>query len=481
MKKLFLIIIGFLIICFNANAGEIANTIDSMLFGSFGKVYIYKPAKVPDAVVIFVSGDGGWIEEVKSKTKFIVEQGALVIGIDIRHYFKNIKSLKSKCYYPAGDLEELSMAIQKKYKLNQYLKPILVGYSSGATLAYGALAQAPANTFKGVISLGFCPDIEIDKPLCGGTGLKYHTIKEGFSYYLEPSLKLTAPLIVIQGMTDQVCKYSEIKAYMDKLPMGELISLPTVGHGFSVTKNWLPQFITAYNKVIKEPSYAEKNASLNKSILTQQSVPLVTNLPLIIIPATVKENLPIAFFISGDGGWTSFDQSVCDKLAEKGMPVIGLDAQKYFWDEKTPKKTADEIAVVMEHYLHQLNKKSFVLMGYSFGACVAPFIANNFTDSLKDNLKGIYCFSPDEIGDFEIHISDMLSIGSSGKYDVTNEIKKIKSLNPVCIFGDEEDLETRKHFTAIGTRIKLLPGSHHYNDDYTSIAALILKDFLPEK
>ena len=53
-------------------------------------------------------------------------------------------------------------------------------------------------------------------------------------------------------------------------------------------------------------------------------------MPLTLIPAAINENLPLAFFISGDGGWTSFDQTVCEKLAEKGIPVVGLDAQKIF-------------------------------------------------------------------------------------------------------------------------------------------------------
>ncbi len=477
MKKGLLIIAGFLMLGIKVKA----EAVDSMYYGSFGKVYVYQPATVPDAVVLFVSGDGGWIDEVKSKTKFIVEKGGLVIGVDINNYLKNIKTSKVKCYYPAGDFEELSLTVQKKYKLKQYLKPILVGYSSGATLVYGALAQAPANTFKGAISLGFCPDIEIDKPLCNGSGLKNHTLIEGKSYYLEPGTKLTAPFIVLQGMIDQVCKLADIKKYMENILMGELVSLPNVGHGFAVTKNWLPQFLAAYTKILKEPGYVEKKSEQNKSLLFQQQVPLNNKLPLTLIQSSVKDDLPLAFFISGDGGWTSFDQTICEKLAEKGMPVVGLDAQKYFWNEKLPKEAADEISNAVEHYMQQWNKNSFILLGYSFGACVAPFIANNFSDSLKETLKEVYCFSPDETGDFEIHITDMLSLGTKDKYDVVNEIKKIKSLNPVCVFGNEEDLDIRKHFSATGVQVKLLPGSHHYNDDFNTVSAIIIKDFLPGK
>ena len=254
MNKIVILTLSIFICCFEA----FASAADTITVGAFGKVTIYKPKTAPNAVVLFVSGDGGWNSGVVDMAKNIVDQGALVAGIDIQHYFKAIKKQKVKCYYPAGDFEELSMILQKKLKMNQYLKPILVGYSSGATLVYGMLAQAPANTFSGAIALGFCPDIETDKTLCDGTGLTSHVLKEGKAYYLEKTDKLTAPFIVLQGTTDQVCNYADTKKYMDGLKQGKLISLSKVGHGFSVTKNWLPQFIEAYKEVLSTPNYAKQ-------------------------------------------------------------------------------------------------------------------------------------------------------------------------------------------------------------------------------
>ena len=46
------------------------------------------------------------------------------------------------------------------------LKPVLIGYSSGATIAYAALAQAGDTRFSGAMTLGFCPDLIIHKPFC---------------------------------------------------------------------------------------------------------------------------------------------------------------------------------------------------------------------------------------------------------------------------------------------------------------------------
>jgi type IV secretory pathway VirJ component len=337
------------------------------------------------------------------------------------------------------------------------------------------LAQAPANTFKGVLALGFCADLDINKTLCNGTGLNSHVLKEGKSYYFDKSEKLTAPFIVLQGMDDKVCSYKECENYMKGLPQSELVSLPKVGHGFGVAKNWLPQYIASYKKVLNAPSYIAKVEADNTILKSEHLSTLPGDLPLILIPASSSNNLPMAFVISGDGGWTSFDQSLSEHLAKKGISVVGLDAQKYFWNAKTPEETTTAVAKAIQYYMQQWNKKSFVLTGYSFGACIVPFIANRFSKDLKESLKGVYSLSPDETGDFEIHIADMLSFNKTRKYNVLEELKKIKTLNPVCFFGKEEEVSVQKHFSETGVKVVLLAGNHHYNNDFGSITDNILK------
>lgn len=469
----FLIIV---LIIFNHSAH--ADSVDTLKYGNFGKVTIYKPNTIPNSVVLFVSGDGGWNAGVVEMTQKLVQQGALVAGINIKLYFKKLNATSSKCFYPAGDFEEMSLMLQKKYKLSRYNKPILVGYSSGATLIYGILVQAPANTFKGAISLGFCPDIEISKPLCPGSGLKQHILKAGKSFYLEPSDKLTAPFIALNGTKDMICDFASTQQFMKEVNTGKLIELPNVGHGFAVLSNWIPQFKEAYQQVLAAPSYAEQKSAQNSLLQSQNLAPLPNDLPVILLPTSLKDDTkPLVFLISGDGGWTNFDHSVAETLAEKGMPVVGLDAQKYFWNVKTPGETAQEVEKAVQHYLKQWNKKSFILVGYSFGANVVPFIANKLSPNLKALLTGIYCLSPNEKADFEIHISDMLGIGGEDEsYKVTDEIKKVKQFRTVCIFGEEEDKKLRGRFEAAGAKVNTVPGNHHYNNNPAAAATVIFED-----
>jgi len=476
MKRIFLLFT----LLFAIGSSAYAVTIDSLNYGIFGKVIIYHPVKTPASVVLFVSGDGGWKNGVINMAKDIANQGALVLGIDAKTYKNGLAKSKAECYYPAADFERLSLMIQKKYKFTTYAKPILVGYSYGATLIYGILAQAPANTFKGAIALGFCPDIEIKRPLCKGSGLTQHVLKPGFSYWLERTEHLTEPFIVLNGFRDETCPYAATAAFLKDMPMAELVNLPKVGHGFSIADNWLPQFNQAYQKILNAQSFAERKQAENITLKAQPIAAYGENLPLIVIPSPKKNNLPMVLMISGDGGWTSFDQSLAEALAEHGLSVVGLDAQKYFWNARSPNQTTADLSKAILHYAGQMNKGKFVLAGYSFGASVVPFIAARLAPDLKSRLAAVLALSPDVTADFEIHIADMLSLGDdvTETYHVLPEMKKIKTIPAVSFFGKEEGNDIPEKFEQDGLKVDIIPGDHHFDGDFQGISAAFLK-FIP--
>jgi type IV secretory pathway VirJ component len=185
-----------------AQAGAAEETLQ---FGRFGTLTLYHPSAQPSAVVLFVSGDGGWNQGVVEMARELATLDALVVGIDISHYLKQLGAAADKCSYPAADFEALSQFIQNKLNFPHYLTPVLVGYSSGATLVYATLVQAPTNTFLGAISLGFCPDLLLSKPLCKGSGLAWQAGPQGKGYSFLPAKDLPMPWIAFQGTIDQVC------------------------------------------------------------------------------------------------------------------------------------------------------------------------------------------------------------------------------------------------------------------------------------
>jgi len=464
MKVVQLPILLLLLLCLNRKVYAQTDT-TSVTFSKFGKIIIYHPETTPTSVTLFVSGDGGWKDGESKMTRILVAQGSMVLGIDAKHYNNYLSKQTNDCLYPAADFETLSISIQKKYKFENYYKPILVGYSYGAVLVYGILAQAPANTFKGAIALGFCPDINLKKPLCRGNGLTQRVLKAGVSFYLEPSMKLTAPFIVLNGKKDLTCPFAATESFIRGMPNAELLSLD-VGHGFSAMDKWQPAIIKAYQKIEKTAGFA--------------NVTIPVNLPLNVVPSAKKNNLPLIFMISGDGGWTNFDQSLSEALAKRGLPVVGLDAQKYFWKKKTPNGTTLDISKAILKYCSQFGTDEFILAGYSFGASIVPFIANRLSPELKSKLKKIISLSPDVTADFEIHIADLLHFSANHPYDVSAEFKKIREIPAVCLFGAAEDQYIINQFRMAGIKVEIIPGNHHFNNDFPKIVSAMLKEINPK-
>jgi type IV secretory pathway VirJ component len=222
---------------------------DVLTIGRFGKVTLYEPAAPPRSIALFVSGDGGWNLGVIDMARSIAEQDAIVVGIDIRHYLAELAKSPESCASLSADFEDLNHRVQEQLHLREHLPPALIGYSSGATVVYATLVQSTPGTFAGAMSLGFCADQDFGGvPLCAGAGLRYAPNSRG-DYVFEPAAHLRDPWIAFQGQEDEVCDARAVDRFAAQVPHAEVVRLPAVGHGFSVQKNWLPQFRTAYAKL----------------------------------------------------------------------------------------------------------------------------------------------------------------------------------------------------------------------------------------
>jgi len=206
--------------------------------GRFGTVKVYIPEGQPKSVAIFVSGDGGWELGVVNMAHALVSMGAVVIGVDIRTYLANLAKAAAhpgaSCQMIAADFEALSHQVQKEIGMSEYLVPVLVGYSSGATVVYATLVQSPPGTFLGALSLGFCPDQDFaGAQLCPGAGLHY-SVNAQHELLFAPATTLKQPWVALQGEKDEVCSAHAAEEFVAQVTGGHIVKLPLVGHGFSV-------------------------------------------------------------------------------------------------------------------------------------------------------------------------------------------------------------------------------------------------------
>ena len=447
---------------------QIYATEETQRFGRFGDVWLYYQSPHPTQVVLFVSGDGGWNKGVIDMARALSSKDALVVGIDILHFIRELEKSEENCLYPAGDFELLSKFVQQHLNYPEYVTPVLVGYSSGATLVYAALVQAPSITFKGGISLGFCPDLETIKPFCRGNGLEWTSGPKGKRYSFLPAKTLEVPWIALQGEVDQVCNPGETEKYVSQVKSGEIIMLPKVGHGFAVQKNWMPEFKQAFMHL----------TSVQSSVPSPQpQAEEVRDLPLVEFPASDTSEEFLAVHISGDGGYGVTDKGISNGLASKGIPVIGLNSLKYFWKRRTPKETSRDLERILRYYLNSWKKKKVILIGYSLGADVLPFMINRLPEELRSKIKMAVLLGPSHDVDFEFHVTNWIG-GSQGKsaLPVKPEVEKLKGIKILCFYGEgDKDTICPELDTSLATVIPE-KGGHRVRSNYEPIVQKILDE-----
>lgn len=478
-----------------------AHASETLTYGRFGQLALYRQTPFPKHVVLFFSGDGGWNLGVVDMARTLSKMDALVVGINLPRYLKALATSKEKCSYAASDVELLSKFVQKKLGFPTYTAPVLVGYSSGATLVYALLVEAPPNTFKGAISMGFCPDLPLQKPLCAGNALAWGPGPKGKGVSFKPSQTLEQPWVAFQGLIDQVCSPQDVEAYVRQVKNGEAVMLPKVGHGFSVPTNWEAQFKEAFQRIADTaepgrvpaaaagapapaggaPAAARPRAggpAPAPPAPAAGAVPPVSDLPLIEVPAKQPAGDLLAVVVSGDGGWAGIDREVANDLAAKGIPVVGLDSLRYFWTARQPDGAAADLQRIARHYLAVWRRRELLLIGYSLGADVLPFMANRLPPDLQSRIRLIALLGPSRTTSFEFHLTDWLGGSGGGDRQVLPEVAKLRGKPLLCLYGEAEQDSLCTEIGALGKAIPF-QGSHHFGGAYASLAERILQEAQP--
>jgi type IV secretory pathway VirJ component len=443
----------------------VAGTDEVVSFGRFGPVTLYRSEGPAAQVVLFVSGDGGWNLGVVDMARSLAGLGALVAGVDITHYLRELSRDTEACLYPAADFEALSKFVQREAGLAGYVAPVLVGYSSGATLVYAVLAQAPATAFRGAISLGFCPDLVLPKPPCRGSGLAWRTAGKPDEFIFLPCSHLEVPWIALQGMEDQVCAPAATQAFVRETRNADIVMLPKVGHGFMYQRSWMPQFREAFARITSAPPV--EKAAVVKSL---------EDLPLVEVRSKGEERDILAVLITGDGGWAVADRGLSEELAASGIPVVALNSLKYFWTKRTPEEAASALERILRRYLAAWRKDRVVLAGYSLGADVLPFMMNRLPQDLQGAVGTIVLMGPSESVEFEFHVLDWLGRAPSrDALPVVPEILKIRrDVRILCVHGEKDAAQICGALDAGRVLSVTLPGGHRLGGGYGPVASAIL-------
>jgi type IV secretory pathway VirJ component len=394
----------------------------------------------------------------------LVDRGSMVAGIDTTQLYEAIEADGASCVYPDGDLENLSHYLQGYAHLPTYHTPVLAGYSAGATLAYAMIAQAPEGTFAGAVTMGFCVEMDLAKPLCRGEGVRFTKRADGKSVDLLPTKELAVDWIALHGASDRVCPTAPARAFAAQVPRAQFIELPKVGHSYSRAADWEAQFLGAYDRLS-----AKADAALPPPPASLADLPIVE-----VLAAKSKSNSTFAVLLSGDGGWAGLDKKVAAALAAKGIDVVGIDSLRYFWTPRTPQGLASDLDRVVRYYAAHWHKTGAVLVGYSQGADVLPFAINRLPPASRQLVTYAVLMGLGTNASFEFHVGNWLG-GESGAIPIQPEAAKLQPNKTLCIYGADEKNSLCPKLAPASVEAHVMEGGHHFDGAYENLATLILE------
>lgn len=210
----------------------------------------------------------------------------------------------------------------------------------------------------------------------------------------------------------------------------------------------------------------------------------VSALPLVEVPATAPGGHKLALFLSGDGGWAGIDKQMARTLSAGGVAVVGVNLKSYLGTRRTPDAAAADMARVLQHYLALWSRDRVVVIGYSRGADIAPFIVNRLPDSLKARVDLVAMLGLGQYAGFHVTLFSLLhSTTNPSDLPVLPELERLRQagIRMMCVYGTREK-ESLCREAQEGLMVRVAKdGAHHFDGNNPELATQILAQlFAPE-
>lgn len=202
----------------------------------------------------------------------------------------------------------------------------------------------------------------------------------------------------------------------------------------------------------------------------------LSDLPLKVVrPAPGDSAAELAILLTGDGGWAEIDKEISDSLARHGIPVVALNSREYLATRRTPQGVADDVTRIIRYYARELGRQDLLLVGYSRGADIMPFVANRLPTDLRSRVRLVALLGLAPNANFEFHLVDLVSNHHrSDDLPTLPELQRLRGEHVICFYGVEEKEAACSSLPDSVATAVAMPDGHHFGGRYGEIADRIL-------
>ena len=128
---------------------------------------------------------------------------------------------------------------------------------------------------------------------------------------------------------------------------------------------------------------------------------------------------------------------------------------------------------VLRHYLASWHAQRVLLIGYSFGADVLPFVVNRLPPEVRAQVASLSLLGLDAHASFEIHLAEWVSDTDAGPA-TRPELEALKELPILCIYGEHEADSICPQLTGGRITREQVGKGHHFSGEYALLADRIV-------
>jgi type IV secretory pathway VirJ component len=196
-------------------------------------------------------------------------------------------------------------------------------------------------------------------------------------------------------------------------------------------------------------------------------------LPVVEVPVTTAGDR-FAVMVSGDGGWRKIDAAIAENLRQRDIPTVGLDSAAFYRTRRTPEESAAALETIIREYRVRWHRDKVIVVGFSRGADVLPFMINRLPADLRQSITVIALLGPEPLIDFKFHPWWDVFHRREPQFPVMPEIDQLRGANVVCVHGLREKDSLCPRLDPAAFAIVPQPGGHHFGGNYRQIVDTIL-------
>ena len=200
-------------------------------------------------------------------------------------------------------------------------------------------------------------------------------------------------------------------------------------------------------------------------------------LPVIEVRPTGRTGATMAVILSGDGGWAAGDRTMAATLADSGISVVGLDVPSYLRVPRTPDGASADLKRLLEYYLAAWHAERVIIIGYSHGADLAPFMVSRLPPEHRSRIALLAMLGLEPQANFRFHLADLIGIAShEDALPVLPEVEKLGGLPMLCVLGSDEGNSLCSSLPPALARVETRRGGHRISGSQgPEVVGLILR------